>query len=211
MQIVIDITPYNPTIMRRNEINYLKNQLIISNGLRRRRSAHAGSRHPVDGDGRKDLVTEVFGSVGSGGYWYNFYRGLPDGSYTNVLEQQLVGLCAVPSKNGKGCGFLVVEKASNPVLVVSLLSFKGNEPICERANPRSFYMLDAEEDRIYRAAPFIGAGYGLGWSHLRGRGIWYRPLYWPWKQGTVQGFEESRKQVKQKLMEKPKKKSVGDL
>ncbi len=155
-----------------------------------------------DGDGQKDFVTEDFGSVGSDGYWYSFYRGLPNGSYTNVLKQQVVGLCALPHKNGKGCGFLVVEKEANPVLVTSLLSFRGGEPVVESANPRSFYMLDASEDWIYRAAPFIGAGYGLGWAHLRARGQWYRPLYWSWESGTVQGFSEGYKQVQQKLMKK---------
>jgi len=54
------------------------------------------------------------------------------------------------------------------------------------ANDKPFYMIDAREGHIYMSAPFIGGGSGLGWWMLEGRGVWYRPLYWPWKAGTVQ-------------------------
>lgn len=151
-----------------------------------------------DSDGRKDLVTEVFDEAASTGYQYNFYRCLADGSYTNVLVRHVAGLCALPRRDGKGCGFLVVDKNSNPVLSVSLLTFKGEEHITEEANQRPFYMLDAREDQIYGSAPFIGAGYGLGWMHLRARGIWYRPLYWPWKSGKMQGYEKALKLANEK-------------
>lgn len=142
------------------------------------------------GDGRKDIVVEQFNSVGAAGYWYKFYMRKSDGSYTNILELQTVGLCALPGKQGGACAFLDVGKESNPVLDVDLLTLKNGEPRREKVGPKAFCMLDAQEDRIYMAAPFIGAGYGLGWKLQEGRGIWYRPLFWPWKQGTVHGFEE---------------------
>lgn len=137
------------------------------------------------GDGRKDLVVEQYGSVGSGGYWYNFYEKKADGCYTNVLDLQTVGLCALPSTSGKGCAFIHVAKESNPVLNVRFLRFVNGKPVFENANRKPIYMLDACEDRIYIAAPFIGAGFGLGWSYLEGQGVWYRPVFWPWKQGKV--------------------------
>ena len=137
------------------------------------------------GDGKQDLVIERYGAVGSYGYWYDFYLRQPSGVYTNVYGLQTVGLCVLPRKNGRGCGFLSVGKLSNPVLSVSLLSYDGESFRSVDASSRPFSMLDAEEDRLYVAAPFIGAGQGLGWSILEERGIWYRPLYWPWKPGTV--------------------------
>ena len=170
------------------------------------------------GDGRKDMVVEQYGSVGSGGYWYGFYKSLSDGSYTNVLSLQTVGLCALPKKDGTGCGFLCVYKDSNPILSMSLLSFTGFKDglgkIKGNANYKSaksedgvydsisfiksFCMLDAAEDRIYLPAPFIGAGVGLGWRYLQYQNHWYRPLYWPWKKGEIRGFEEARRKFKEK-------------
>lgn len=170
------------------------------------------------GDGRKDMIVEQYGSVGSGGYCYDFYKSLSDGSYTNVLSLQTVGLCALPKKDGTGCGFLCVYKDSNPILSMSLLSFKGFkdglEKIKGNANYefaksedgvydsisfiKNFCMLDAAEDRIYLPAPFIGAGYGLGWRYLQYQNHWYRPLYWPWKKGEIRGFEEARRKFKEK-------------
>lgn len=159
-----------------------------------------------DGDGYQDVVAEIFGENGIGigddsGYAYCFYRGLPDGSYTNLLKQQVVGLCALPRKKGKGCGFLVVEKISNPVFSVHFLSFEGNSVCREKVNERPFCMIDANEDRIYLPAPFIGAYYGLGWQYLRAWGIWYRPLYWPWKSGEVQGLETAREFIDRMIKE----------
>ena len=137
------------------------------------------------GDGRADLVVELFDAVDSAGYWYNFYSQLSNGSYTNVYAQQTVGLCALPKKNGNGCGFLTVDKIKNPVLSTRLLEYRDGKMIGTEAHAKPFCMLDAQENQIYLSAPFIGAGYGLGWRILEGRGIWYRPLFWPWKAGTV--------------------------
>lgn len=159
-------------------------------------------RCDLDGDGRKDLVVEDFGSVGSGGYWYDFFRQKPDGTYTNVLSLQTVGLCAIPTTNGSSCAFIQIVKNSNPVLSASLVSYQDGEMLFTEITPRPFYMLDANEKQIYRSAPFIGAGYGLGWSHLQGRGIWYRPLYWPWKAGEVQGLKEVQEQAKNDIAER---------
>lgn len=145
-----------------------------------------------DGDGCEDMVVEDFASIGSGGYWYNFYRQESNGSYKNMLELQTVGLCAVPSKNSAGCAFVMLEKCGNPILMPELIVYKDGELQKEDLCPQSYYMLDAAEDRLYFAAPFIGAGYGLGWKHLQGRNLWQSPLYWPWKSGRVQGYEEAR-------------------
>ena len=69
-----------------------------------------------DGDGRRDMVVEEFGAVGSGGYWYDFMRQHQDGSYSKILSVQTVGLCAVPSTNGCSCAFVNITKESNPFL-----------------------------------------------------------------------------------------------
>ena len=149
------------------------------------------------GDGREDMVVENFCSTGSAGYNYSFYEAETDGTYRKVDEVQFVGLCVLPRKDGKGCGFIVLGKVGNPVLTASLYVFKGGKLECEDAARKPFYMLDAEEDRIYMMAPFIGAGYGLGWKHLESSGIWFRPVYWPWKQGEVQGYKEAVKKTKE--------------
>ena len=149
------------------------------------------------GDGREDMVVENFCSTGSYGYNYSFYEAKPDGTYKEVEEVQLVGLCVLPRKTGKGCGFIVLGKVGNPVLTPSLYVFKGGKLECEDAARKPFYMLDAEEDRIYMMAPFIGAGYGIGWKHLESGGHWFRPVYWPWKQGEVQGYKEAVKKAKE--------------
>ena len=149
------------------------------------------------GNGREDMVVENYGSVGSGGYSYSFYETRGDGTYKKVDEVQLVGLCVLPRKTGKGCGFLILGKVSNPVLSASLYVFKNGKLECEGVASKSFYMLDAEEDRIYRMAPFIGAGYGMGWRHLESRNIWFRPVYWPWKEGEVQGYQEAVKKAEE--------------
>ncbi len=91
----------------------------------------------------------------------------------------------MPKKNGRGCGFLTVDKIENPVLSTRLLEYRDGKMIGTEAHAKPFYMLDAQGDRLYLAAPFIGAGYGVGWRILEGRGTWYRPLFWPWKAGTV--------------------------
>ena len=96
----------------------------------------------------------------------------------------------------KFCQFLL-GKVSNPVLSASLYVFKNGKLECESVASKSFYMLDAEEDRIYRMAPFIGAGYGMGWRHLESRNIWFRPVYWPWKEGEVQGYKEAVKKAEE--------------
>ena len=145
-----------------------------------------------DGDGRRDMVVEKFGEVGSFGYWYDFMRQNQDGSYSKILSIQTVGLCAVPSTNRSACAFVNITKESNPVLSASLLLWRDGKMMANAANALPFYMLDADDDHIYTYAPFIGAGYGLGWRFLEGDGEWYRPLYWPWKRGTVQGYAEAR-------------------
>ena len=150
------------------------------------------------GDGRSDMVVEQFGNVGSDGYWYGFYMQQPDGVYTNIYEVQTVGLCAFPKKDGGSVAFLNVGKEGNPVLHLSLLAFNGAEHKWHDVRSNSFYMLDVDQSHIYTAAPFIGAGYGLGWSHLQSRGVWYRPIYWPWKAGMVQGLDEARKEAANK-------------
>ena len=147
------------------------------------------------GDGKKDMVVEDFLSVGSGGYWYSFYEALAEGGYKKVDGEgvQLVGLCAIPRKDNNGCGFIVIGKESNPVLNASILSIKDGKFVWESVSETPVYLLDAKEDEIYAPAPFIGGGYGLGFRHLESRGVWYRPLFWPWKQGEVQGFDAARK------------------
>ena len=141
------------------------------------------------GDGRTDLVVEEFGSVGSIGYSYGFWESLPDGSYVCRKSLQVVGLCALPSKNGGACGFVTIEKYSNPVLVPRLLTFRDGKAVHERIGTKPVFMSDAHEDRLYLNAPFIGAGYGMGWKLLEGSyGIFFRPLFWVWEPGSVQGF-----------------------
>lgn len=158
------------------------------------------------GDGREDMVVEDFCSTGSDGYNYSFYEAKSDGRYKEVKEVQLVGLCVLPRKTGKGCGFIVLGKVGNPVLTASFYVFKGEKLECEDAARKPFYMLDAEEDRIYMMAPFIGAGYGLGWKHLESSGIWFRPVYWPWKQGEVQGYKDAVKNAQETKKMKGEKK-----
>lgn len=155
-----------------------------------------------DGDGLRDMVVEESGAVGSGGYWYDFLRQNQNGSYSNILSIQTVGLCAVPSTNGCSCAFVNITKESNPILLASLISWWDGEMISYDANALSFYMLDAEEDSIYPHAPFIGAGYGLGWHIWQGQGKWYRPLYWPWKRGIVQGHAEATLEAAEKTKAK---------
>ena len=162
------------------------------------------------GDGRGDLVVEDYRATGSGGYCYSFYEGTADGDYRKIDDMQLVGLCALPRKGGKGCGFVVIEKECNPVLSASLVVCKGGKLVSESASSKPFYMLDAAEGSIYTMAPFIGAGYGLGWRHLEGRGVWFRPLYWPWKPGFVWGYDEARREADRafKLKKDARKKAV---
>ncbi|MGN0854377.1 MAG: hypothetical protein ACI4R9_02520 [Kiritimatiellia bacterium] len=148
------------------------------------------------GDGKDDLVVEEFLVVGSGGYCYYFYEATEDGGFRKIGDGdsvQLVGLCAIPRKDGKGCGFIVINKESNPVLSASILSVKDGEFVWNPVAGKPVYMLDAKADEIYTPAPFIGAGFGLGFRHLESQGKWYRPVFWPWKQGEVQGFEQARK------------------
>ena len=149
------------------------------------------------GDGCEDMIVENYCSTGSGGYHYYFYEAKGDGAYKEVDEVQLVGLCVLPRKTGKGCGFLVICKIGNPVLSATLYVYKNGKLEHEDVAGKTFYMLDAEEDRIYMMAPFIGAGYGIGWRILEGRGIWFRPVYWPWKQGEVQGYKEAVKKAQE--------------
>lgn len=148
-------------------------------------------RCDFNGDGREDLVVEDFASIGAGGYWYNFYRQEEDGSYSNISQLQTVGLCAVPTKDSSKCAFVTLVKAGNPILIPRLITYKDGEFTSEELCTRNFYLLDADENKIYLAAPFIGGGYGLGWSHLQGRNAWQSPLFWPWEPGTVQGYEEA--------------------
>ncbi|MBP5319621.1 MAG: hypothetical protein J6334_01440 [Kiritimatiellae bacterium] len=133
------------------------------------------------GHGRKDLVVEEYGCEGGDGALYGFYGQQADGSYTNLWEIQVVGLCALPRRDGCACGFLVIEKGDGQTLWVSLAYFKDSEPEVEEANPKPFAMLDVDEKEVYRPVPYIGPVYG--WSYLQFVGVWYRPLFWPWKQG----------------------------
>ena len=152
-----------------------------------------------NGDGKQDLVVEEFDAVGSYGYYYNFFLQTPSGSYTNILNLQTVGLCAIPSTNGTSCAFIHVAKVSNPVLSTSLITYQDGKMRFEEANERSFCLTDAKEDFIYSAAPFIGGGLGLGWSHLRAKGFWYRPLFWPWKPGTIQDWDRMYAEAKREV------------
>lgn len=153
-------------------------------------------RCDFNGDGREDMVVEDFASIGAGGYWYNFYRQEEDGSYVNILQLQTIGLCAVPSKDASKCAFVTLEKSGNPILIPQLIVHKDGELKFENLCALDFVMIDADDDRIYRASPFIGGGYGLGWMHLQGRNAWQSPLFWPWEPGTVQGYEEARENAK---------------
>ena len=145
------------------------------------------------GDGRTDLVVEEFGSVGSIGYSYGFWESLPDGSYDCRESRQVVGLCALPPKNGGACGFVTIEKDSNPVLVPGLLTFRDGKAVHETIGAKPIAMSDAHDDRLYIHAPFIGAGYGMGWKMLEGSyGIYFRPLFWIWEPGSVQGLPGAR-------------------
>lgn len=149
-----------------------------------------------DGDGFMDMVVEQFASIGSGGYWYNFYRQEADGSYANVLEHQTVGLCAVAAKDSPRCAFVTLEKTGNPTLMPQLMVYKGEGFKFEELGENEYCMLDATGNGLYTAAPFIGGGFGLGWMHLQGRNVWQSPLYWPWEPGIVQGYEEARANAK---------------
>ena len=141
------------------------------------------------GDGRTDLVVEEFGNVGSLGYVYGFWESLPDGSYVCRESLQVVGLCALPPKNGGACGFVTLEKITNPVLAPGLLTFRDGKTVHERIGTKPVVMSDAHDDRLYLRAPFIGAGYGMGWKMLEGAyGVFFRPLFWAWEPGFVQGL-----------------------
>ena len=145
------------------------------------------------------MVVEEFLSVGSGGYWYSFYEATADGGYKKVDGEgvQLVGLCAIPRKDSRGCGFIVIGKDSNPVLTANILSVKDGKLIWETIFEKPIYMLDAKADIIYMPAPFIGAGYGIGFRLLESQGRWFRPVYWPWRQGEVQGYKEAVKKAQE--------------
>ena len=144
------------------------------------------------GDGLEDMVVESFGSVGSDGYWYDFFEGRPDGSYALLESLQTVGLCAIPRAGGGACGFIHIAKVENPVLAAEILTFQNGKASYEDAIEQAVAMIDVFPDMIYVPAPFIGPGLGLGWKMLEGRGLWYRPLFWPWAQGEVQGLEEGK-------------------
>jgi len=137
------------------------------------------------GDGHGDLVVERYGQVGANGYWYDFYARQPNGGYAKVYAVQTAGLCVLPREDGGPCGFLTVDKQSDRLLTVRLVWYENGRMADLAAHPRPFVMLDAKPDRVYRPAPFIGGGDGLGWRILEERGIWYRPVFWPWKPGTV--------------------------
>lgn len=140
------------------------------------------------GDGTEDLVVESFGSVGTAGYWYDFFEGRPDGSHVLLESLQTVGLCAIPRAGGGACGFITLSKVENPVLSANILTFREGKAVYERAIGQPIAMIDVFPDMIYAPAPFIGPGGGLGWKMLEGKGFWYRPLFWPWEQGEVQGW-----------------------
>ena len=158
------------------------------------------------GDGREDMVVENYGSVGSDGYRYSFYEAKGDGTYREVEEVQLVGLCVLPRMDGKGCGFLILCKAGYPALTAHLYVFKNGELECEDVASKPFYMLDAKTDRIYMKAPFIGERHGVGWKLLESCGIWFRPVYWPWQKGEVQGYKDAVKNAQETKKMKGEKK-----
>lgn len=148
------------------------------------------------GDGLEDLVTERFGDATEDGYRYDFYERLMETGHVRRLSLRTAGLCVLPRADGKkGCGFLTVSPAGEPLLSVQLLEFDAGAPVWTNVTERPFFMLDAEEDRLYRAAPFIGGGKKRGWERLEGLGCWYRPLFWPWEQGIVQGRYEVERMV----------------
>lgn len=147
------------------------------------------------GDGRNDMVVENYGNTDSDGYWYSFYEATGDGGYREVDGIRVVGLCVLPRKTGRGGGFLILGTAGDPDLTASLYVFKGGKLAREDVSSKPFYMLDAKVDRIYMMAPFIGGEFGRGWRMLESRGIWFRPVYWPWKQGEVQGYKEAVKML----------------
>lgn len=157
------------------------------------------------GDGKADMVVEDCRSIGSDGYNYSFYEKSGAGNYKCIDSMQFVGLCVLPRKNGNGCGFLVIKKDSNPILRVNLVTFKDGKLTCEPVAKKPFYMLDAKQDYIYNMAPFIGAGYGMGWRMLEGRGTWFSPLYWPWKPGFVWGYKAARQEADKKIKAQEKK------
>lgn len=140
------------------------------------------------GDGVEDMVVESFGAVGTAGYWYDFFEGRPDGNHVLLESLQTVGLCAIPRTEGGACGFIHFAKVENPVLSAEILTFRDGKAVYERAVGQDIAMIDVFPDRIYAPAPFIGPGGGLGWMMLEGKGDWYRPLFWPWAQGEVQGW-----------------------
>ncbi len=140
------------------------------------------------GDGTEDMVVESFGSVGADGYWYDFFEGRPDGSHVLLESLQTVGLCAIPRAGGGACGFITLSKVENPVLSADLLTFRDGEAVYESVLERPIAMIDVFPNMIYACAPFIGPGMGLGWKMLEGKGFWYRPLFWPWAEGEVQGW-----------------------
>lgn len=143
------------------------------------------------GDGVEDMVVETFGAVGAAGYWYDFFAGRPDGSHILCESLQTVGLCAIPRGDGGACGFIHFEKVENPVLAAEILTFQDEKAVYETAIEQDIALIDVFPNMIYCAAPFIGPGVGLGWAMLEGRGVWYRPLFWPWKQGVVQGLQRA--------------------
>lgn len=155
------------------------------------------------GDGKDDMVVELFsGFVGSGGYHYGFYEATEDGGFKKVgddYDEQLVGLCAIPRKDDKGCGFIVIDKVSNPVLTAHILSVKDGKFVWDSVSEKPIYMLDAKDNKIYGPAPFIGGGYGLGFRFLESRGVWYRPVFWPWKQGVVQGYDRAKEEAEKSM------------
>lgn len=147
------------------------------------------------GDGTEDMVVESFGAVGSEGYWYDFFEGRPDGSHALLESLQTVGLCAIPRAGGGACGFISISKVDNPVLSADVLTFRDGKAVFERAIGQDIAMIDVFPDRIYLPVPFIGPGMGLGWKMLEGKGFWYRPLFWPWAQGEVQGWPGGEEEV----------------
>ena len=154
------------------------------------------------GDGMEDWVVEQCSTMESDDYRYSFWKQTADGSYEKIDCLQFIGLCAMPRMDGKGCGFLIVER-EDLVITVDLLEFNGTGFDRTPVSAKPFDEIEPYEVRYHIGAPFIGSqfigvGYGFGRRQLESKGVWFRPLLWPWKQGFVQSYEEAIRQAKAK-------------
>ena len=144
------------------------------------------------GDGRSDMVVEVFGAQTPRGALFRFYERTEYNRYKSVGEAvACAGLCAVPRASGGACGFLAIGTESDGTLSLSLMTCAGGRMDSRALCGKSFRMLDARDDEVYRPVPYIGAGRGRGWLLLESRGERCLPLFWPWKTGELEGYAEA--------------------